>query len=114
LCEPCPASIPGLAELVPQFTILLEDLSEADNDELKSWTLAALPKAALFALRDARDPDKLLRDFEHWGALVAEAARAPSGMDAIRQLMRYIAIVSRDLNIDEFRAKIRQYLPSGE
>jgi hypothetical protein len=43
LCEPHPTSIPGIAELVPQFTLVLE----------------------------------------HWGALVAEAGQAPSGMDAI-------------------------------
>jgi hypothetical protein len=105
LCAPHPSSIPGLEELIPQFTLVIQDLSRASNEEIKSWAMDAFPKAALFALRDARDPEKLLRDFEHWGALVVKAAVAPNGMDAVRLLMRYLAIASRDLNFEQFRAK---------
>jgi predicted transposase YdaD len=114
LCEPHPASIPGIADLVPQFTLALVDLSRVSNEELVAWALDAFPKAVLFALRDVRDPEKLLRGLEHWGALVAEASRAPSGMDALRQLMRYIALASPRLNIQDFRDKIREYLPTAE
>lgn len=99
---------------MPNFSLLLVDLSKTSNAELKSWALAAFPKAALFALRDARDPAKLLQDFEHWGPLIAQAAEAPPRMDAIRQLVQYIAQASPNLNIDDFRAKIRQYLPKAE
>ena len=114
LCEPHPSSLPCLENLVPHFSLLLLDLSEVSNDDLSSWALAAFPKAALFALRDARDPVKLLQDFEHWGALMTEASQAPSGMEAIRQLMRYLALASPNLNMAEFRAKIRKYLPKAE
>lgn len=114
LCEPHPSSLPGLENLVPHFSLLLLDLSDVSNDDLSSWALAAFPKAALFALRDARDPAKLPQDFEHWGALMAEAAQAPSGMEAVRQLMRYLALASPNLNMAEFRARIRQYLPKAE
>jgi hypothetical protein len=71
----------------------------------------AFAKAALFALRDVRDPAKLLRDFEHWGAFVGQAARTPSGMDAIRLLMHYIAVASPKLKFENFRAKIHEHLP---
>lgn len=106
--------MPGIADLLPDFSLLLVDLSKTSNEELRSWALEAFPKAALFALRDARDPAKLLQDFDHWGALLGEASEAPAGMDAIRQLIQYIAQASPNLNIKDFRGKIRQYLPKAE
>lgn len=114
LCSPHPSTIDGIAELIPSFNLHIMELSEYGNEQLRAWALAAFPKAAMFALRDVRDPDKLLQDFEHWGPYVAEAYQAPSGMDAIAQLMRYIAKASPNLNIEAFRAKIGQYLPEAE
>src|SRR5690606_6834750 len=52
LFEPHPSSIPGVAALIPDFTFILEDLSGASNEEIKSWAMDAFPKAAMFAIRD--------------------------------------------------------------
>lgn len=112
--QPHPSSIAGLDSLLPQFRLVLLDLSKVSNDELKNWALAAFPKAALFALRDIHDDQKILQNFEHWAPYAAAAAQTPCGVEALRQLMRYITQSSPDLNIEDFRAKIRQHLPRAE
>src|SRR5690606_1704432 len=52
---PAPESIEGLALLVPSFSLLVEDLAQLTNDDIKGKALAAFPSLALWALRDARD-----------------------------------------------------------
>jgi hypothetical protein len=69
---------------------------------------------ALWVLRDARDATELLDNLGHWGAAFAEAARTPHGVAALAQLMRYIALVSDELRLEAFRAKIREQAPEAE
>lgn len=111
---PAPSSIVGLAELVPSFTLLVEDLAHLSNDDIKARALAAFPTLALWVLRDARDATELLDNLGHWGAAFAEAARTPHGVAALAQLMRYIALVSDELRLEAFRAKIREQAPEAE
>lgn len=112
--EPDPATIPGLAELVPNFSLLVEDLAHLSNDDIKARALAAFPSLALWALRDARDAGRLLHNLGQWGAAFAEATLTPHGVAALAQLMRYIALVSDDLHLEAFRAKIREQAPEAE
>jgi predicted transposase YdaD len=112
--EPNPATVPGLAELVPSFSVLVEDLAHLGNDDIKARALAVFPSLALWALRDARDAERFLANFHHWGAAFAEAARTPHGVAALAQLIRYIALVCDELHLDAFRAKIREQAPEAE
>lgn len=113
LFDPHPTSIPGLAELTPRFSLVVEDLAHVTNDDLKARALAAFPKLVLWAMRDARNTDQLLANLGHWGAAFKEALRTPHGMEAVRLLMRYIALVSDDLHLDQFRAKDPRTGPRG-
>jgi predicted transposase/invertase (TIGR01784 family) len=112
--DPPPASIVGLAELVPSFTLMVADLAHLSNEDIKARALAAFPTLALWVLRDARDAGQLLDNLGHWGAAFAEAARTPHGVAALAQLMRYIALVSEELQLEAFRAKIREVAPETE
>lgn len=112
--EPNPSTIPGLAELVPSFSLLVEDLAHLGNDDIKARALAVFPSLALWALRDARDAGRLLANIGQWGATFAEAARTPHGVAALAQLVRYIALVTDDLHFEAFRAKIREQAPEAE
>jgi predicted transposase YdaD len=112
--EPNPSTIPGLAELVPSFSLIVEDLAHLGNDDIKARALAVFPSLALWALRDARDAGRLLANIVHWGAAFAEAARTPHGVAALAQLVRYIALVTDDLHFEAFRAKIREQAPEAE
>jgi hypothetical protein len=114
LFEPDPKSIAGLAEIVPRFSLLVEDLAHLSNEDLKGRALAAFPKLALWVLRDARDTEQLLGNLSHWATAFREALRTPNGMQALAQLMRYIALVSDELHFEQFRAKIREQVPEAE
>jgi predicted transposase/invertase (TIGR01784 family) len=114
MVSPRPSSIEGLAEFVPSFTMEVEDLAHLSNEDIKGRALAAFPTLALWALRDARDGPQLLENLGAWGAAFAEAARSPHGVAALAQLMRYIVLVTDDLHLEAFRAKIREEAPEAE
>jgi predicted transposase YdaD len=114
LFDPHPASIPGLAELVPNFTVLVDDLVHLSNDDLKSRALATFPKLVLWALRDARNAEQLLNNLATWGQAFGEALRTPRGMESVGVLLRYIALVTNDVQLTEFRAKIHELAPEAE
>jgi predicted transposase YdaD len=114
LFDPHPASIPGLAKLVPSFSLLLEDLVHVGNDELKQRALAVFPKLAMWVLRDARSTEQLLQNLQPWVEALREVLRTPHGMEAVAQLLRYIALVGGDVQFKEFRAKIREQIPEAE
>jgi flagellar biosynthesis/type III secretory pathway protein FliH len=77
-------------------------------------SLGAFQKLALWLLRDARDPRRLLDNFIVWIEAFAEAERAPSGIDAIVTLLTYMFRVVDPVHHDELRAKIRQLGPHAE
>lgn len=112
--EPNPVTIPGLAELVPNFVLTIVDLAHLSNEEIKARALAAFPTLAFWALRDARDHVQLLANLGEWAEAFTEAGRTPHGVAALAQLIRYIAVVTDGLHVDAFRAKIREYAPQAE
>jgi hypothetical protein len=67
LVAPHPESIAGLADLVPKFRIVVQDLSAWTNEDIRTRVLADFPRLALWALRDARDAPRLLKNLEAYG-----------------------------------------------
>jgi len=114
LFDPNVFTIPGVAALVPRFSLLIEDLHDRSDDDLKAWALAAFPMLALWALRDGRYADRFRESSGDWVAALVEAWRAPRGIQALTQLMRYFALVTDPLPFEVFRARIRELLPGTE
>jgi hypothetical protein len=112
--DPHPTTLPGLAPFVPSFSILVHDFSEWTDDEIKRRVLAAFPRLALWALRDARDPDRLVANLQRWAATLLETAKSPSGMRALAQLVRYVWLVLDPGRYRQFRATLRQLAPDVE
>ncbi len=109
-----PATILELAQHVPSFTLLVEDLVHLSNEELRDRVLAAFPKLALWFLRDGRDLDRLFANLAHWARSFEEALQTPHGIEAVRVLMRYLALVNEQDSWQEFLAKIREAAPAAE
>jgi predicted transposase/invertase (TIGR01784 family) len=114
LFDPPPDTIAELAQFVPHFRLLVEDLAHVSNDQLRSRALAAFPMLALWLLRDGRDAEKLLANLAHWADAFRAASDAPSGMQAVAQLLRYVYWVCPELHYQEFRETIRRQLPESE
>jgi len=112
--EPSVLSMPGLAALVPRFALIIEDLAHLTNDDLEARSLAAFQKLALWLLRDARDPGRLLDSFDVWIDAMIQAERAPAGDKAFATLITYMFRVIDSVNRGALRAKIRLLGPQAE
>jgi predicted transposase YdaD len=104
--DPAALAIPGLAALVPQFSLIIEDLSHLSDDDLHARSLAAFQKVALWLLRDGRDSVRLLSSFSAWTDAMLQARRAPGGANAFTALITYMFRVIDPVKRDELRAKL--------
>jgi hypothetical protein len=85
LFDPAMLAVPGLAPLVPQFAMIVDDLAHRTNADLKARSLPPFQKLALWLLRDARDPARVLANFDAW---IPELSR--TGPDHLQILMDYL------------------------
>jgi hypothetical protein len=112
--DPSVLAIPGLSASIPRSSLIVDDLAGLPNDDLKARALAAFQKLALWLLRDARAPRRLLDSFDTWIETFAEAERAPAGIDATATLLTYMFRVIDPVHHDELRAKLHQLGPHAE
>lgn len=85
--QPLPAV---LAEFVPDFPYLVDDLHIASNEELAARDLPVHPKLALWLLRDSRMPAVLVRNIVFWRPVIEEACQSPSAHDIFRTILWYL------------------------
>ena len=111
---PRPSSIDGLAELVPDFTFLLEDIAHLSNDDIMDSALDAFPKVAMWLMRYTPDLRRFLRYLDGLDVLLERVLTHPNGLAAISQLLHYVSRVGDELQLDRFRAKIRERDPLTE
>jgi predicted transposase YdaD len=94
LFDPVLANDPELSTLVPRLSFVLDDVSQLSDDELSKRALGAAVTLGLWALRDSRQPERLLASLPHFAGLIADLLRAPSGRDAVQALFRYLYVVA--------------------
>ncbi len=97
--EPDPRSVAGLAELVPGFSLVIEDLSSLTNDEIRDRAFEAFQQLTIWLLRDGRTHARLLANIDEWVVTLERVAFHPSGVGALSQILRYIAVVTDDLHV---------------
>ncbi len=103
-----------LAQLQPEFEFFVDDLALVSNDELHKRALDALPKVALWLLRDVRTGHQLFASMKAWVPLLDAVFSAPNGRDAVIRLLKYVAHASDELQYEKFRDKLGQLSPSAE
>jgi hypothetical protein len=108
LLDPEVMAIPGLAALMPRCSMIVEDLATRSDDDLRARALAPFQKLALWLLRDARDPVRLLDGFDAWSPTILEAGQARSGREAITVLVHYLFQVLEPTYFAAVRAKLRK------
>lgn len=106
LLAPEVLAVPGLAALVPRCSMIVEDLTARTDAELRARALPAFQQVALWLLRDARDPGRLVRGFDGWGPTILRAGRDRCGADAIAVLCRYLVEVLDPVYFEKMRAKL--------
>ena len=111
LLDPAAMAHPVVAELVPRFQMLVEDLAHLSDKQLRARALSAFQLLALWLLRDARSPERLLAHFGSFSAAWREAAQARTGMQSFRILIAYLFGVLDPVNLEHACAKLHQLDP---
>jgi predicted transposase YdaD len=114
IVRPPPAAFDGLAALVPNFRVLVDDLARATNEELHGRALAPFPKIALWLLRDGRHPDALLHNLAGWATALHDVAIASDGMRAMQIVLSYLNAVLERERFEQFRDKMVELAPATE
>ncbi len=73
------------------FEMVLDDLTEARDDELRGRAMTALGRVALFCLQRARGSPDFVAELERWSDILREVVDAPSGVAALGAILRYIS-----------------------
>ncbi len=95
-----------VAEHIPRFRFLLEDISHQEDDALRERAMTALARLGLFCLKNGRRPDHLLAELVRWTAVVREVIRAPNGMAALAAVLRYIYETNERITVDEIKVLV--------
>jgi hypothetical protein len=100
---------PGLAQHVPSFELIIDDLRRTSDEDLASRAVANFAKVVLWLLRDGRR-GKLLEKMPRWAKLL-EGLPRPS----LHAIVTYIAGVLDDqVTWEEFRANLHKLAPRAE
>jgi hypothetical protein len=114
MLDPAVTALPRLAALAPRSSLLIEDLTYRSDADLEARSLAAFQKLALWLLRDARDPVRLLDSFGTWSSAMVELLTEPDGFASFATLTRYMFRVVDPVHREALRAKIRLLGPRAE
>lgn len=106
MLDPAVLRIPGLAALLPRFSIVTLDLADLSDEDLQARSLAPFQKLALWLLRDARAPSRLLAHFGAWRTVLRQAGRTRSGLDDLAVLIEYVFRVVEPMIAERFRVKL--------
>jgi predicted transposase/invertase (TIGR01784 family) len=102
-----------LGMYVPQFRFVLDDLSRADEAELRGRSLTALAAAGLMLLSRGRSAPDLLAELRRWSDVFGHVAQASSGVEALSALLEYAFRVGEVLP-EDLRKLALQLGPAAE
>ncbi|WP_104987525.1 Rpn family recombination-promoting nuclease/putative transposase [Sorangium cellulosum] len=89
-----PGTLALVAEHVPQFRFVLDDISAAPDEALRARLMTALGRLVLWCFRHSRDPEVLLARLSEWRGVVQEVRCAPNGRAALERVWRYILTIA--------------------
>ncbi|XXT19409.1 Rpn family recombination-promoting nuclease/putative transposase [Sorangium sp. So ce429] len=85
-----PGTLALIAEHVPHFRFVLDDISAETDEALRARAMTALGRLVLWCFRHARRPEELVARLSSWYEVVREVRRAPGGGAALARVWRYI------------------------
>jgi predicted transposase/invertase (TIGR01784 family) len=102
---------PAVEPYLVQFAYLLHDLSKVPDDELHDGAMrTALAKLVAMCLKYARTRADFLQILGRWMDVVREVIRAPHGLEALAQVMRYILEVNEHVEPEELQGLLERDL----
>jgi hypothetical protein len=108
MLDPAVMAVPGMAALVPRFSLIIDDLAHASDAALRARSMEAFPTLVLWLLRDVREPVRLLRSFDTWRSTMLELLESSDGIASFKTLVTYLFGVVDPMYHDELRGKLDQ------
>ncbi|RLB46816.1 MAG: hypothetical protein DRJ42_26815, partial [Deltaproteobacteria bacterium] len=96
-------AFPSLEASVPDFELIIDDLVHVDDEALLGRPMDAFPKLVLWALRDGRSIDKLLRSLPKWRHEFGRLIREDPTLGDAQVFLGYILKVSGDVSFEIVR-----------
>jgi hypothetical protein len=101
--------VPALHRFVPDFELIVDDLVQRADEELKSRPLPVFAKVVLWMLRDARTIQRLLDRIGAWGDELRLLTR-----EDMTTIVRYLLKVVGDDSFEQVRRRIIEVAPHTE
>jgi len=112
LLDADPDLLRHVAEHVPRFRFVLDDLSTQSDFALKTRAVAAFVRLVLWAFQNGGSKERLKQTFPGWMSVVLEVLRAPNGTRALSVVWRYIFAVNERTPPDEIEALLASVAPA--
>jgi predicted transposase/invertase (TIGR01784 family) len=104
---------PALEPHLVRFTYVLHDLSQISDDELRGGAMqTALAKLVSMCFKHARTRADFFQILGRWMDVAREVARAPNGLEALAQVMRYILEVNEHVESEALQALVEREIGS--
>jgi predicted transposase/invertase (TIGR01784 family) len=104
---------PAIEPHLVRFEYLLHDLSVISDEELRAGAMrTALAKLVSMCFKHARSGAGLLSVLERWMDVAREVARAPNGLEALAQVIRYILEVNEEIEEHALQALLDREIGS--
>ncbi len=97
----------AVAEYIPRFRFLLDDLSAVSDESIRSRAMSAVARLVLFCLKHARASDTLGKRLKLFADVIREVRRTGSGREALRVVWEYIFQVSHRRAPEEVLAELK-------
>jgi predicted transposase/invertase (TIGR01784 family) len=94
----------ALAPHLVRFRYVLDDLTVIPEDRLRARSMSPLGRLAAACFKFARTRADLLEILDRWAHVVREVIRAPDGLEALVQVMRYILLVNDQVETEQLQA----------
>ena len=92
---------PAVDPYLVQFAYLLDDLSAISDDELREGAMrSALAKLVAMCFKHGRTRADFIAILGRWMNVVRDVVRAPHGLEALAQVMRYILEVNEHVGAE--------------
>jgi len=102
---------PAVEPYLVRFEYVLHDLSEVSDEELRGGAMrTALAKLVAMCFKHARTRADFLQILGRWMDVVREVLRAPHGLEALAQVMRYILEVNEHVEPEELQGLLERHL----
>jgi predicted transposase/invertase (TIGR01784 family) len=100
---------PAVEPYLVRFSYLLHDLSAISDDELREGAMrTALAKLVTMCFKHARTRADFVDVLVRWIGVVREVAKAPNGLAALAQVMRYILQVNQQVDSEALQALLER------